>query len=333
MSCLSRKLKENSAVLAILLVLAAFLSFAEGASAQAYPSRPVTIIVPAAAGGGIDMAARIVAQELQSALDKPFVIENRGGAAGNIATTAAKRAAPDGYTLLMTASGNMVTTPLLAPSLHWDPIRDFAGVATVMKAPHVLIVNNSFPANTLPELIAYAKANPGKLNYASTGVGTQPGLASENLGQVADIKMVPVQYRGIAPALQDVIAGTVNIMINAMQSMIPPIQSKLVKPIALLAPNRLSILPDVPTAREQGYPQIELETWYALYAPAGTPKTVLDLLGSEIKKITEREDFKQRVWKAGTEVFYKSPEETDKFTAEQLIYWSKIINGRGIKVQ
>jgi tripartite-type tricarboxylate transporter receptor subunit TctC len=315
-----------------ILALAVLFGHAEGARAQAYPVRPVTIIVPGPPGGGVDLTARLIGQELQNALNKPFVIENKGGASGNIGMTAAMRAAPDGYTLLLTISGFMVTNPALFASLQWDPVRDFSGVAMLSRAPHVLVVNNAFPASTLSELIAYARANPGKLNYASPGVGTQNQIGAENLARVTGIKISPVQYRGTAPALQDLIAGTVSVFINTTQSMIGPIQGKQVKPLALLHPSRLSMLPDVPTAREQGYPQLEIDTWYALYAPAGTPKPVLDLLAGEIKTISDRDDFKERVRQTGAEMFYKGPEETDRFTREQLVYWSGIINDLGIKV-
>lgn len=301
--------------------------------AQQYPVRPVTIVVPAAAGGGIDITARLVAQELQNAFDKPFVVENKGGASGNLGTAAVKVAAPDGYTLLLSISGYMVTNPALFASLQWDPVRDFSGVAMILHAPHILVVNNEFPAKTLPELIAYAKANPGKLNYASPGVGTQNQIASENLAQVAGIQISPVQYRGGAQAIPDLMAGTVDMFITTSQSLVGPIQGKQVRPIALLSPNRLALLPDLPTAREQGYPQIEIDTWFGLYAPAGTPKAVRELLSAQIKRITEREDFKERVRKTGSELFYKGPEETDRFTQEQLVYWSGVIKKLGIKVQ
>lgn len=332
MSCIFRRLVANPAVWAALCALPLALGFSDHTRAQTYPAKPVTIIVPSTAGGGMDITARLIAQELQNALDKPFVVENKGGASGNIGMTAAKRAAPDGYTLVLTISGYMVSNPALFTSLQWHP-RDFAGVATVLRAPGVLVVNNDFPANTLSELIADAKANPGKLHYASAGVGTMNQLGAENLGLVAGIKINPVQYRGTTQALQDVMVGTVSMFINPTQALIAPIQAKQVKPLALLGPNRLPMLPDVPTAREQGYPQVEIDTWYALYAPAGTPKPVLDLLAGEMKKITEREDFKERVRKTGSEMFFQGPEETDRFTREQLTYWGGIIDKLGIKIQ
>jgi tripartite-type tricarboxylate transporter receptor subunit TctC len=327
------KIVASSAVLGALFALSACFGVTSRADAQSYPTRPVTIIVPASAGGGIDFTARLFAQELQAALGKPFLVENRGGASGNIGMTAAMRAAPDGYTLVLAISGFMVTNPALFTSLTWDPVRNFSGVAMLLRAPHVLVVNNEFPANTLAELIAYAKANPGKLDYASPGVGTQNQIAAENLAQVAGIEISPVQYRGTGAALTDVITGTVNVFINTTQSMVGPIQGRQVKALALLSPNRLSMLPDVPTAREQGYPQIEIDTWYGLYAPVGTPKAIIDLLANELKKITEREDVKERVRQSGSEMLYKGPEETDRFTKEQLAYWTGIINKLGIKVQ
>lgn len=302
-----------------------------GASAQTYPAKPVTIVVPSTAGGGMDITARMIARELQNALEQPFVVENKGGASGNIGMTAAKRAAPDGYTLVLTISGYMVSNPALFSNLQWDP-KDFAGVAMVLRAPGVLVVSNDFPASNLSELVAYAKANPGKLNYASAGVGTMNQLGAEHLGQVAGIKIQPVLYRGTTQALQDVMAGTVNMFVNPTQALIGPIQNKQVKPIALLGPNRLPMLPDVPTAREQGFPQVDIDTWYALYAPAGTPKAVLDVLASAIKRITDRPDFAEGVRKTGSEMFFKGPTETDQFTKEQLDYWGGVIRTLGIKI-
>jgi len=303
------------------------------AAAQDYPARTVTIITPAAAGGGIDLTARQIAAELQNALGKPFVVENKGGASGNLGTLDVARAAPDGYTLLLTISGYQATNPALFKSLQWDPVRDFAAVAMISRSYHVLVVRNDFPANTLAELIAYARANPGKLNYGSPGVGTQTHIGSELLAQMANIKVVAVPYRGTGPALTDLLGGTLGFFVNTTQQLIGPLQGHAVKALAIMSPTRHPLLPDVPTTAEAGLPGLEIDTWYALYAPAGTPKTIVDLLGREVKKITENADFKARVEQTGATISYMGPDELAKYTAQEVVHWTAIIRKLGIPAQ
>jgi tripartite-type tricarboxylate transporter receptor subunit TctC len=303
------------------------------AHAQSYPSRPVTIVVPAAAGGGIDFTARLVAGKLQDALGKPFVVENKGGASGNIGTQAVARAAPDGYTLLLAISGNHVTNPALFASLGWDPLRDFSGVSMIMRAPHVIVVHKDSPINSLRELADYARQNPDKLNYASPGVGTQNQIASELFAQMANVQIGAVPYRGTGPALTDLINGTVGMFINTTQSLMGPLQGGAIKGLAVTSPTRHALLPNVPTTAEAGFPGLEIDTWYALYAPAGTPKEVIDFLAGEIRKIAGTEDFKTRVGQSGATLFSLGPDELDKFTAAELTRWTGIIRKLGITAQ
>lgn len=320
-------------VLGLLLATFAAVAFSSNVNAQDYPSRPVTIIVPTPPGGGVDFTARLIAAGLQEALGTPFVIENKGGASGNIGTLQAARATPDGYTLLLGNSGYQVTNPALFADLQWDPVRDFAGVAMILRAPHVITVNKNFPANTLSELIAYARANPGKLNYATPGVGTQNHIASELLAKLTHIKITHVPYRGGAPALVDLLSGTVDMFINTTQSLIGPLQSNSIKGLAIASPKRLPLLPNLPTTAEAGVPGFEIDTWYALYAPVGTQPKIIELLSREIKKITERDDFKQKVSQSGAAISFMGPEELDKYTAMQVTYWTGIIRELGITIQ
>jgi tripartite-type tricarboxylate transporter receptor subunit TctC len=303
------------------------------AAAQDYPGHTVTIITPAAAGGGVDLTARQIAAELENALGKPFVVENRGGASGNLGTLDVARAAPDGYTLLFTISGYQATNPALFQSLQWDPVRDFAAVAMISRAYHVLVVNKDFPANTLSELVAYARANPGKLNYGSPGVGTQNQIGSELLARMANIKVVAVPYRGTGPALTDLLGGTLGFFVNTTQQLIGPLQNHAVKGLAIMSPTRHPLLPDVPTTAEAGLPGLEIDTWYALYAPAGTPKGIVDLLGRAVKKITESADFEARVEQTGATIYYMGPDELSKYTAQQVAYWTSVIRKLGIPAQ
>jgi tripartite-type tricarboxylate transporter receptor subunit TctC len=318
------------------VVLAAALAAAGPAgpaAAQGYPSRTVTIVVPSAAGGGIDITARWVAAELQSALGKSFVVENKGGASGIIGTQQVARAEPDGHTLLFTISGFLVTSPSLFKSLPWDPVKDFSAVSMVLRSPHILVVNKDSKFNSLSDLIAEGRANPGKLTFGSPGVTSETHLGSELFAQLSGIKVTPVPYRGTGPAFNDLIAGTLGFFLNTMQQLMGPIQGNAVKALAIANPTRLPLLPDLPTAAEAGVKGLEVSTWYALYAPAGTPREIVDLLGREIKKITERDEFKARVEKTGATMSYMGPDELGKYTAEQVTRWAGIIEKLNIPKQ
>jgi tripartite-type tricarboxylate transporter receptor subunit TctC len=318
------------------IVLAAALAAAGTAgpaAAQGYPSRTVTIVVPSAAGGGIDITARWVAAELQSALGKSFVVENKGGASGILGTQQVARAEPDGHTLLFTISGFLVTSPSLFKSLPWDPVKDFSAVSMVLRSPHILVVNKDSKFNSLADLIAEGRANPGKLTFGSPGVTSETHLGSELFAQLSGIKVTPVPYRGTGPAFNDLISGTLGFFLNTMQQLMGPIQGNAVKALAIANPTRLPLLPDLPTAAEAGVNGLDVNTWYALYAPAGTPREIVDLLGREIKKITERDEFKARVEKTGAAMSYMGPDELGKYTAEQVTRWAGIINKLNIPKQ
>jgi tripartite-type tricarboxylate transporter receptor subunit TctC len=326
-------MRTKSNLLATMLFVLVLVGISIGSRAQDYPTRPVTIIVPTAAGGGVDFTGRLIAAELQSTLGKPFVVENKGGASGNIGTLQAARAAPDGYTLFLGMSGFHVTNPALFSDLRWDPVRDFSGIAMIMRAPHIVIVNKQFPANSLSELIAYARAHPGKLNYASPGVGTQNQIAADLLAQLTNIQLTPVFYRGTGPALNDVLAGTVSLFINTTQSLSGPLHGDRIRGLAILSPTRHPLLPDLPTNSEAGVPGLEIETWYALYAPRGTPRDVIDLLARAIAKISEGDDFKARVGMSGATISYMGPVDLDGFTQTQVPHWTHIIRKLGITAQ
>lgn len=316
-----------------LLSAVAVAAICSPVAAQDYPVRPVTIVTPAAAGGGIDLTARQIAAELENALGKPFVVEDRGGASGNLGTLDVARAAPDGYTLLLTISGYQVTNPALFQSLQWDPLRDFAAVAMISRAYHIVVVNKDFPANTLSDLTAYGRANPGKLTFGSPGVGSQSHLGAELLAQMADIKVTAVPYRGTGPAFNDLLGGTLGFFVNTTQQLIGPLQGHAIKGLAIMSPKRHPLLPDLPTTAEAGLPGLEIDTWYALYAPSGTPKNIVDLLGREVKMITEKADFRARVEQSGATMYYMGPDELTKYTAQETEHWSAIIHKLGIPAQ
>ncbi|MFZ2064733.1 MAG: tripartite tricarboxylate transporter substrate binding protein [Xanthobacteraceae bacterium] len=303
------------------------------AVAQVYPTRAVTIITPSLPGGGIDITARQIAAELQDALHQPFVVENRAGASGNIATHDVARGAPDGYTLLLTISGFQTTNPALFKSLQWDPVRDFAAVAMVSRSPQVLVVNKDSPANTLADLIAYARANPGKVTYGSPGVGTQNNIASLQLAEAAHIKVTTVPYRATAAAFNDLLGGTLGFFVNTTQQLVGPLQGHVVKGLAIFSTKRHPLLPDVPTTAEAGFPDLQIDTWYALYAPAGTPKAVVDRLSGEIRKIVERPDFKARIEKSGATIYYMGSEQLTEYTKQEVAHWRDVVRNLGIPAQ
>jgi tripartite-type tricarboxylate transporter receptor subunit TctC len=303
------------------------------AVAQSYPTRAVTIVTPSLPGGGIDITAREVAAELQKDFGQPFVVENRAGASGNIATLDVARAAPDGYTLLLTISGFQTTNPALFKSLKWDPVRDFSAVAMVSRSPQLLVVNKNSPANTLADLIAYARANPGKLTYGSPGVGTQNNIASLQLAQDAHIKVTTVPYRATAAAFNDLLGGTLGFFVNTTQQLVGPLQGYVVRGLVIFSPKRHPLLPDVPTAAEAGFPDLQIDTWYALYAPAGTPKAVVDRLSGEIKTIVARPEFRARVEKSGATIDYMGPEQLTAYTRQEVAHWRDVVRNLGIPAQ
>jgi tripartite-type tricarboxylate transporter receptor subunit TctC len=276
--------------LAVALVLAGLPG---RAGAQSYPAKTVTIVVPAAAGGGIDLSARWIAAELTTALGKTVVVENKGGASGITGTQQVARAEPDGHTLLVTLSGFLVTSPALFNSLPWDPVKDFAPVSMLWTSPHVLVVNKDSPINSLSELIASGRANPGKLTYGSPGLTSETHIGSEMFGQMANVKLTPVPYRGTGPAFNDLLSGQLGFFLNTMQQLMAPLQGNTIKGLAIANATRHPQLPNLPTTAEAGLPGLEVDSWYGVYAPAGTPRDVVERLAIEIKKICETAGFQR----------------------------------------
>jgi tripartite-type tricarboxylate transporter receptor subunit TctC len=316
--------------LGVLLIATVLPGIAE---AEDYPVRPVRIIIPGTAGGGIDFTARLLAGKLMDAFGSPFVVENRDGASGNIATGYVARAQPDGYTLLLTISGFHVTNPGVFPSLQWDPLRDFSGVAMVMRAPHVLVVSTDLRVSSFDDLVRYAAANPSRVTYASPGVGTQSQIASELLAQTQHIQIRGIPYRGTALAMNDIMAGSVDMLITTTQSLMGPLQGNAIKGLAILDRNRDSLLPNIPSIAELDHPELEMNTWYALYAPAGTSKQVRARLAAAIKTISEDKDFNARVRQSGGTTFYLGPDELDDYTARELTRWTNVVHKLGITIQ
>jgi len=299
------------------------------ASAQTYPTRPVRLVVGFAAGQAIDILARLIAQSLSERFGQQFIVENRPGAGGNIATEAVVRAPPDGYTLLAVGSNNMINATLYE-KLNFDFIRDIALVASIYRVPQVMEVNPSFPAKTLPELIAYAKANPGKINFASAGNGSVAHVTAELFKMMAGVNMQHVPYRGAAPALTDLLGGQVHLMFDNMPSSIEHIRAGRLRPLAVTATARLEGLPDVPTVADF-LPGFETSAWAGIGAPKNTPAEIIDQLNRETNAALADPKLKARVADLGGMVFPLSPAEYEKRVAEETEKWGKVVKFSGAR--
>ncbi len=301
------------------------------ASAQAYPSRPVHLIDQTPAGGSPDIIARLMAQWLSERLGQPFVVENRTGATGNIGTEYVVRAAPDGYTLLLALSGNAINAALFT-NLNFNFIRDTAPVASIGTIPLVMEVTPAFPAKTVPEFIAYAKANPGRINAASGGVGSPQHVAAELFDMMAGTRMVHVPYRGEGLALPDLIGGQVQVMFGVMPASLGYIRDGKLRALAVTAATRQPVLPDLPTVAEF-LPGYEANGWYGIVAPKATPADVVDTLNKQINAGLADAKLKARLTDLGCSVFAGSPADFGKFIADETAKWAKVVKFAGIKVE
>jgi len=299
------------------------------ARAQAYPTRPVRLIAPFAPGGGSDMTARLIGQWLSERLGQQFVIDNRPGAASNIATEAAVRASADGYTLLIVGSWNTINATLY-DKLSFNFIRDIAPVASVIRDPYVMVVNPSVPAKSVPEFIAYAKDNPRKLNMASPGTGTGPHIGGELFKMMAGVDMVHVPYRGGGPVVTDLLGGQVQVSFASMPSSIQYIRAGKLRALAVTTATRSEALPDVPTVGEF-VPGYEASTWYGVGAPKATPAEIIDKLNKEINAGLADPNIKARIADVGGTVLALSPADFGKFIAEETEKWGKVIRALNIK--
>ena len=304
---------------------------ATGASAQNYPSKPITIVVPFAAGSGTDSIARIVGQQLSVAFSQSVVIENKVGASGVLAATYVARAAPDGYTLLMATNSTHSANPHLFKSLAYDPVKDFAPVARAGSYVFMLVVNPDVPAKTLPELVAHAKANPGKLTYAS---GNTTGIvAGETLKSKAGIDVLHVPYKSTPPAINDVLGGRVSMMFIDLAPGLEHVRAGTLRPLAVTTKERSALLPDLPSLAEAGIQGYDVTSYAALFAPAGTPKEIVDKLNAEIQKIIATPDAKARIAITGFDAFSGPPETLAAFVQSELVNWGKLIKDAGIEPQ
>jgi tripartite-type tricarboxylate transporter receptor subunit TctC len=314
------------------LLLAASAGYAQS-HLLSYPLRPIRLIVPFPPGGGNDVMARIIGQKLTDAFGQQVVIDNRGGAGGNIGTETAARAAPDGYTLFLGGVGSHGTNPGLQAKLLYDPVKDFAPVSQIASASLVVIANLALPAKSITELVQYAQSRPGQINYASSGAGSIAHLSVALFNSMAKIKLQHVPYKGTGPALTDLLSGQVQLLFNSALSMLPQIRANRVRALAVTSATRIAPLPDVPTIAESGVPGYEVTSWYGMLAPARTPRAIIDKLNAEIAKAVKAPELRERLLSEGAMPVGNTPEQFAAFIQRELTRWAKVIKDAGIKVE
>lgn len=297
-----------------------------------YPNKTITMIVPAAAGGTTDLAGRMAAQALAPVLGQSVVVDNKGGGNGAIAANLAKRADADGYTLLMQYSGFHVISPHLAKTKSWEP-SDFAPVGNVLSAPQIIVVRSELPVKNLAELIAYAKAHPGKLNYASSGNGSLQHVTGAMLEQQAGVKMVHVPYKGTGPALQDLLGGQVDLTFGTAPPFMPHVQNGRLRVLAVTGKQRLPSLPTVPTTAEAGYAGVNATSWFAVFAPKATPQPVLDKLTADLKKVVEDPAFKKKAEEQGATADYLNPQQLGSMVKTEYASWAQVVKSSKIEAE
>lgn len=317
---------------ALARTMVASLAFPFGAGAQAsYPDKPIRLLVPFAAGGTTSTLARALADRMSRALGQPFIVDNRPGAGGNIAMEAAARSAPDGYTLLMGPVG-MAINPALYPKLNFDPVKDFAPIGLYGGVANILAVNAALPIHSVKELIAYAKAHPGKLSQGSSGNGSSSHLAGEMLKASAGIDILHVPYKGGAPAMTDVLAGQTSMLFDQVPAVLPHVHSGKVRALAVTTAQRSSAAPDIPTMAEAGVPGYDVNVWFGLLAPTGTPNPIITRLNAEMNKALHDPEFRASLVKMGVDPMPSAPAEFEAFLRAELRRWARIVKTSGAKL-
>jgi tripartite-type tricarboxylate transporter receptor subunit TctC len=300
------------------------------AQTAAYPSRAVRMVVPFPPGGPTDVLARIVATKLGERFGQAFAIDNKAGSSGMMGSADVVKAAPDGYTLLGNASIHVIN-PSLYPKIPFDALTDFTPITQLAHVPLILVVNNDLPVRSVKELIAYAKANPGKLNFASSGNAAAPHLAGESFKLATGIDMQHVPYKGSSPALTDLIGGQVQLMFDSMPSAMPFVKAGKLRPLAVTTAKRSLAVPDLSTVAEAGVPGYDISTWYGLWGPKGLSKEVTDKLANEVARILKLPDVKERYAALGAEPVGNSPEEFAAYCKSELLKWAKVVKDSGAK--
>ena len=317
--------------LAALALAALSASFATGAIADDYPSKPIRYIAPFPAGGTVDLLARIVGQKLTQSWGQPFIVENKVGAGGIVGSDLVAKARPDGYTLLVVALPH-ATNPSLYKSLPYDTLNDFTPISLIGSQPLMLVVNPSMSVKSVPELVALAKASPGKLNYASGGNGGSQHLAMELFKTMAKVDLVHVPYKGNVPALTDVMGGQVPVMFDQTATALPQVKAGKVRALAITSAKRSPAMPDLPTVAEAGLPGYESTAWFGILGPAGMPKDLVAKLGNEIVKILNSPEVSENLTSRGIDVIASTPAEFDAFLKSEVAKWAKVVKESGLRL-
>ncbi|HEY6820751.1 MAG TPA: tripartite tricarboxylate transporter substrate binding protein [Burkholderiales bacterium] len=302
-------------------------------SAQNYPAKPIRWVVPYTGGGITDVVTRVVTQKMQGPLGQAIVVDNRPGANSILGSDLVAKAAPDGYTMLTVIAGYAANVTLYAGRLPFDPMKSLVPVSLAGIAPLILTANPAFPAKDVKELIAYAKANPGKVNFGSSGIGAAAHLTTELLKQTAGIDMVHVPFKGTAPALQAEMANDIQILVDVPSTLMPQVRGGKIKALAMFSEKRLSSYPDIPTLAEAGGPAIESSTWVLFMAPGGTPREIVQRLSSETQKAINESEIKDRFNQIGIIPVGNTPEQAARFLADEVAKWAKVINTAGVKAE
>ena len=312
-------------------LIATLATGTEPALAQDYPSRPVRLIVPYPPGGNTDIMARAITQELSKGLGQPVVIDNRGGAATVIGSDLLAKAAPDGYTLILSTSSHAINVSLYR-KLPFDAVADFAPISLVASMPNILVVNPSMPAKSLKELIALAKAKPGQINYSSAGNGATNHLSMELLKTMAGVDLVHIPYKGTADAVASLLGGQVSVMFDATSSALPHIKSGRSRALAVSSSSRIASLPDLPTVAEAGLPGFEVGVWFGIQAPAGTPRDIVKRLNAEILRSLSVAEVRERLAGLGVDVVSNTPEEFAAFIKSEIAKWGRVVKDSGARI-
>jgi len=321
------------ALLAAALCAGWALHGAAPANAQAYPTRPIKVVVPFPPGGPTDGMARIISERLGAVLGQPIVVENRGGAGGGVGGKFVAESDPDGYTVLMTPGGALTTGPAVNSNIGYDPAKVFAPIAELIETPLIVSVLPSLPASSLAEVVAYAKANPGKLKWGSQGFGTAPHLLAEMFRLDAGLNVIHVPYRGTGPLLNAILAGEVQIIADPSTTSLPYIQDNKLRPIAIAGNVRDPKLPNVPTVVEAGFPKLQAPFWLAVVAPAGTPRDIVAKLNNAFRQALNAPETRTRLDALGAEVKIGTPEDLDKMLASERAQWTAVVKAANIKVE
>lgn len=325
-------MQKSSGLKRFFLSIASIMLLPSAVLAQAWPSSPVTVVVPWPPGGPSDIAARPVAKGLSESLGQSFIVENRGGGGGNIGTAAVAKAAPNGNTVLITSSAPIVINPSLYKNMPFDPAKDLAPITNLLRVPLVLVAHPSVPAKNLSELVTHIKNQKGDFSYASAGPGTPQHMTGELFKSTLKLDLTHVPYKGSAPAISDLLGGHVPIMFDSMIAIMPHIRSGKVKVIAVSSDKRSPLLPDVPTFAESGYPNLVSYAWYGFFAPAGTPKDIIAKLNKETIKVMKQPEFQRVLAETGSEFVGDTPENFATFVKSESAKWSKVVKESGATV-